>query len=143
MRESKSRALPLGYSPILVGAAGYDPATSRLSAECSTSWATLQYLVVQGRVELPTRGFSVHCSTSWATGPSLGGCLRVALSDLVSQTSIQSVGFTPTSLVGGVWFEHTKPKRLIYSQMVLAAYLPSHNGAPGQSRTGMPWGEAF
>ena len=29
-------------------------------------------------------------------------------------------------MVGRVWFEHTKPKRLIYSQMVLATYLPAH-----------------
>ena len=49
------------------------------------------------------------CLNHLATQLCLGWDLRVELSDLVSQTSIQTVGFTSTYLVGALGIEPSQP----------------------------------
>ena len=69
MTESKSVALPLGYSPRMVGRDGFEPSNQKELSYSQPRLATSlppQYMVPTIGIEPTTYWLQVSCSTNWA-----------------------------------------------------------------------------
>ena len=111
MTESKSVALPLGYSPKMGRLIGIEPTNAGSTNRCVNHFATIAIIIQTGVVGIE---------------PTL----------TVLETVVLPLNYTPMDkkLMEGGRFELPNPKERIYSPPRLATSLPLHGGL-GRNRT--------
>ena len=111
MRESKSLALPLGYTPKRKGRSmGIEPTSAGATIRCVNHFATIAII--------------------------MAGVAGIEPTLTVLETAVLPLNYTPKMEESG--FEPLNPKERIYSPSRLASSLLLHGGA-GQNRTADTW----